>query len=76
MIITDYKRFEDTTAKDNKVNSGILGAIVAKTEQGVHRVYESTETKYEIVKYKTAGYSNNGIPKCAVFLGIRHIEDL
>jgi DNA ligase-1 len=88
--IDNFNRIKRSSAKDNKVNSGILGAIVAKIEQGVifkiGTGFTSQQRQYmwqerdnligKIVKYKTAGYSNDGIPKCAVFLGIRHIEDL
>lgn len=86
----NFNRIKRSSAKDNKVNSGILGAIVAKTENGaifkIGTGFTSRQKQYmwqerddligKLVKYRNAGNSNDGIPKCAVFLGIRHREDL
>jgi DNA ligase-1 len=86
----NFNRIKRSSAKDKKVNSGILGAIVAKTKRGaIFRIgtgftsrqrqdmwQERDDLIGKLVKYRNAGNSNNGIPKCAVFLGIRHMEDL
>jgi len=86
----NFNRIKRSSAKDNKINSGVLGSIVAKTENGaifkIGTGFTSQQRQYmwqqrdglvgKLVKYRNAGNSNDGIPKCAVFLGIRHIEDL
>ena len=88
--IDNFNRIKRSSAKDNKVRGNTLGAIVARTEQGAifkigtgftsqqrHCMWQTRNDLIgKLVKYRNANNSNSGIPKCAVFLGIRHIEDL
>ena len=85
----NFGRIQRSSAKGNKIKSGTLGAIVARAHNGnIFKIGTgfSSQQRYELwassndlvgklVKYRSAGTSTDDVPKCAVFLGIRHQDD-
>ena len=85
----NFGRMQRSSAKGNKIKSGTLGAIVARAHNGnIFKIGTgfSSQQRYELwassndlvgklVKYRSAGTSKDNVPKCAVFLGLRHQDD-
>ena len=86
----NFGRIQRSSAKDNKIKSGTLGALVAQAPNGkifkIGTGFTSNDRSElwvardnligKLVKYRSTGNSNDNIPKCAVFLGIRHQDDI
>lgn len=86
----NFGRIQRSSAKDNKIPSGTLGALVTQapngkifkigtgfTSQQRHELWADRDSLIgKLVKYRSAGNSKDDVPKCAVFLGIRHQDDL
>ena len=86
----NFGRMQRSSAKGNKIKSGTLGAIVARAHNGnIFKIGTgfSSQQRYELwassndligklVKYRCAGNSKDNVPKCAVFLGVRHQDDI
>jgi DNA ligase-1 len=85
----NFGRMHRSSAKCNKVKSGTMGALVARAPSGKNFKIGTGFTSNDrlelwvarndligkFVKYRCAGKSKDDVPKCAVFLGIRHIDD-
>ena len=86
----NFGRMQRSSAKGNKIKSGTLGAIVARAHNGnIFKIGTgfSSQQRYELwsssndligklVKYRCAGNSKDNVPKCAVFIGLRHADDI
>ena len=85
----NFGRMQRSSAKGNKVKSGTLGVLVARAQNGKifkigtgftnkqrHELWVARDDLIgKLVKYRSAGNSKTDVPKCAVFLGIRHVDD-
>jgi DNA ligase-1 len=86
----NFGRMQRSSAKDNKRPSGTLGALVANAQNGKtfkigtgfssqqrHKLWvERDNIIGKLVKYRSAGNSKDNVPKCAVFIGLRHADDI
>ena len=86
----NFGRIQRSSAKSNKVKSGTLGVIVARAQNGkifkIGTGFNSQQRQNlwasrddligKFVKYKSAGNSKDNVPKCAVFIGLRHADDI
>lgn len=86
----NFGRMQRSSAKSNKVKSGTLGVIVARAQNGkifkIGTGFNSQQRQNlwasrddligKFVKYKSAGNSKDNVPKCAVFIGLRHADDI
>ena len=86
----NFGRIQRSSAKGNKIRSGMLGVLVARAQNG--KIFKigtgfTSQQRYELwasrndligklVKYRCAGKSKDDVPKCAVFIGIRHHDDI
>ena len=85
----NFGRIQRSSAKGNKIKSGTLGALVARAHNGnifnIGTGFTSQQRQNlwasrndligKLMKYRCAGKSKDDVPKCAVFLGIRHQDD-
>ena len=85
----NFGRIQRSSAKGNKIRSGMLGVLVARAQNGKNFKIGTGFTSQQrqnlwasrndligkLVKYRCAGKSKDDVPKCAVFLGIRHQDD-
>ena len=86
----NFGRIQRSSAKGNKIKSGTLGAIVAMAHNGnifkIGTGFSSQQRQHlwasrddlirKLVKYRSAGNSKDDVPKCAVFIGLRHADDI
>lgn len=86
----NFGRMQRSSAKGNKIKSGTLGAIVARAHNGnifkIGTGFNSNDRSElwatrndligKLVKYRSAGNSKDNVPKCAVFIGLRHHDDI
>ena len=86
----NFGRMQRSSAKGNKIKSGILGVLVAQAHNGkIFKIgtgftnndrSELWTTRDDLigkfVKYRSAGNSKDDVPKCAVFIGLRHQDDI
>ena len=86
----NFGRMQRSSAKGNKRPSGTLGALVANAQNGktfkIGTGFSSQQRQKlwverdnligKLVKYRSAGNSNDDVPKCAVFIGLRHADDI
>ena len=86
----NFGRMQRSSAKDNKIKSGILGALVAQASNGKtfkigtgftsndrSKLWDARDDLIgKLVKYRSAGNSKDDVPKCAVFIGLRHADDI
>ena len=85
-----FGRMQRSSAKGNKVKSGTLGVLVARAQNGkIFKIGTGFTNKQrqtlwfsrndligKFVKYRSAGNSKDDVPKCAVFIGLRHHDDI
>ena len=86
----NFGRIQRSSAKGNKVKSWTLGVLVARAHNGkifkIGTGFTSQQRQDlwasrndligKLVKYRSAGKSKDNVPKCAVFIGIRHHDDM